>query len=63
MPIVKVIEIVAESEKSWENAAENYYKHAILKSGLAKGMVGIVDVFQTANYTNYAKMIVIRELC
>ena len=28
MPIIKVIEIVAESEKSWENAAENALENA-----------------------------------
>ncbi len=28
MPIIKIIEIVAESEKSWENAAENALENA-----------------------------------
>jgi len=61
MPIVKVIEVIAESEKSWDDAAKNAIKEASksvknIKSMYVENMEAKVDNNKIINYRINAKI-------
>ena len=61
MPIVKVIEVLAESANSWEDAAQSAVKQASgsiknIKSLYIKDMQAIVDNDKIVNYRLNAKI-------
>jgi flavin-binding protein dodecin len=56
MSIVKVIEVIAESEKSWDDAAKNAIKEASKSSIYVENMEAKVDDNKIIKYRINAKI-------